>query len=445
VSDGSCLNPQIAKLLDLNSNCPAPQTWSPQGYCVGTQVGDSSGCTAVSNDWGPGPCCLPGQSAVTINNWYPPGSSDQPFTAYGQGCCPVGQVSNGNGACIPQVAFVSGCAGNAPFNPQTNACCPAGSTLSNTYQCCQPGTVPQPNGACGCPWTDVENSDGSCAPLCPANALPVSSPASAVQFCSNCPPAQSGLPGCCPLGTPSVLVATCTYCASGQVGTQDGCCPANQATTSGTCCPGNTHAEGAWCYGNNMSVRRDACPLGQPRLGDGRCSVTVAHATPGTSVTVPGVPPTSTTGQCTNGLVRRDAFRGDEVCVTKVVHDQTIADNIAAPSRTNPDGGCIAGYVWREASADDHVCVLPATRTQTWTTNRQQCGGDLHCKSGVPGSTKIVVAKPVVEPPRRTTFRPGRPHRGTVTRVHWHTTTKPQPLHERHTQLFRGSVKRSKR
>jgi hypothetical protein len=165
-----------------------------------------------------------------------------------------------------------------------------------------------------------------------------------------------------------------------------------------------------------MSVRRDACPLGQPRLGNGRCSFRLTLATPGTGVMVPSVPPASNAGGCANGLVRRDAFRGDEVCVTRAVHEQTIADNVAAPSRTRQGGNCREGYVWREASASDHVCVLPATRTQTWTVNRLQCGGDIHCKSGVTGTQKTAVAKPVVEPPRRLIFRPGS-NRGTRTRT----------------------------
>jgi len=160
-----------------------------------------------------------------------------------------------------------------------------------------------------------------------------------------------------------------------------------------------------------MSVRRDGCPLGQP--GNGRC---LTLATPGTGVMAPGVPPARNPGTCANGMVRRDAFRGDEVCVTQAVHDQTIADNTAAPARTRPGGGCSPGYVWREASADDHVCVLPATRTQTWTDNRLRCGGDIHCKSGVTGTQKTAVAKPVVEPPGRLIFRPGS-NRGTRTRT----------------------------
>jgi hypothetical protein len=150
----------------------------------------------------------------------------------------------------------------------------------------------------------------------------------------------------------------------------------------------------------------------------------------------PSVPPASNAGGCANGLVRRDAFRGDEVCVTQAVHDLTIADNNAAPARTRPGGGCIPGYVWREASTDDHVCVLPPTRTQTRTDNQRQCGGDIHCKSGVTGTQKTAVAKPVVEPPRRPIFRPGS-NRGTRARTsargasRWHRPVASRTVQHR--------------
>jgi len=76
-------------------------------------------------------------------------------------------------------------------------------------------------------------------------------------------------------------------------------------------------------------------------------------------------------GNCSPGLVTRYAYPGDEVCVTLRVHDHALADNILAPSRTNPDGSCIQGYVWREANPSDHVCVLPETRAQTQADNEQ--------------------------------------------------------------------------
>jgi DNA-binding winged helix-turn-helix (wHTH) protein len=73
---------------------------------------------------------------------------------------------------------------------------------------------------------------------------------------------------------------------------------------------------------------------------------------------------------CQNGLVPRQAFRGDRVCVTPAVRAQTIADNIAAPSRTLPSGLCMRGYVWRRANPDDHVCVTRAAREQAQSDNQ---------------------------------------------------------------------------
>jgi hypothetical protein len=78
----------------------------------------------------------------------------------------------------------------------------------------------------------------------------------------------------------------------------------------------------------------------------------------------------SSDNQCRNGLVPRQAFRGDRVCVTNAVREQTIADNIAAPSRTLPNGLCISGYVWRRANPDDHVCVTRAAREQAQADNQ---------------------------------------------------------------------------
>jgi hypothetical protein len=51
------------------------------------------------------------------------------------------------------------------------------------------------------------------------------------------------------------------------------------------------------------------------------------------------------------------------------VRDQTIADNSAAPSHTNPEGLCVQGYVWRRAIPSDHVCVTPASRAQAQSDN----------------------------------------------------------------------------
>ncbi len=89
------------------------------------------------------------------------------------------------------------------------------------------------------------------------------------------------------------------------------------------------------------------------------------------SVTITG----DIANRCLQGYVWREAFPGDDVCVTVNVRSQAASDNAAAASRRSPNGGpfgpdtCLQGYVWREANSADHVCVTPATRTQTQSDN----------------------------------------------------------------------------
>ena len=79
--------------------------------------------------------------------------------------------------------------------------------------------------------------------------------------------------------------------------------------------------------------------------------------------------------RCFQGYVWREAFAGDDVCVTPSVRSQAAADNAAAASRRNPNGGpygpdtCLQGYVWRDAKVNDHVCVTPATRAEAKADN----------------------------------------------------------------------------
>src|SRR5690606_25467446 len=67
---------------------------------------------------------------------------------------------------------------------------------------------------------------------------------------------------------------------------------------------------------------------------------------------------------CTAGYVWREAFWGDDVCVTTARRDQAKADNAAAISRRVPrdfavqgPNRCKSGYSWRQADARDYVCV----------------------------------------------------------------------------------------
>src|SRR5450759_4455935 len=72
---------------------------------------------------------------------------------------------------------------------------------------------------------------------------------------------------------------------------------------------------------------------------------------------------------CQSGLVWREAFQGDHVCVRPWVRAKAAADNDAAPYRIYPNGRCVQGFVWREANPYDHVCVTPAVRARTASEN----------------------------------------------------------------------------
>jgi hypothetical protein len=148
------------------------------------------------------------------------------------------------------------------------------------------------------------------------------------------------------------------------------------------------------------------------------------------------------------GLVPREAFRGDTVCVEPRVHDQTIADNIAAPSRTLPNGLCVRGYLWRRANPDDHVCVLPATREQSQIDNQRACR-DGRCNAAAIPTPVITVRRPghdtLAVHPTRPIFRPRRPHSISIARPTLHATTIRRPswhVPTWHAPIFRGGSRR---
>jgi hypothetical protein len=423
MSDGTCIpfNSTIAKIVANEGLCPPSEALQPDGTCeyYWDTPGYGTACTVVpplpQNGYGgavphASPCCMPGQLPAT--------TGIPPSNAYTGSCCPVGQVPTPNGSCLPQQAFITPCTaqGGGAYNAQTNSCCPAGYSISNHYTCCPPDHAPQPNGTCGCPPNAQTLPDGTCVPCAAV----------------------------------SILVWTgsseqCEPCPQGQVGTSMNlCCAPSQVTSSGYCCPSGFHPQGAYCFGNTSQSRApNSCPPGTTRQDNGACTITQPVITPETpGLTPPPAPPSppvpsrlcsagetmlrdgdccpsaqvtsrgacctfpylpSADGTCKRppqqrpaqsdapcgiGLLPRDAFRGDAVCVTQAVHDQTIADNIAAPSRTKPGGGCVFGYVWREANASDHTCVLPATRAQTWSDNRRQCGDERCTAHGVPTVTE---------------------------------------------------------
>lgn len=86
---------------------------------------------------------------------------------------------------------------------------------------------------------------------------------------------------------------------------------------------------------------------------------------------------------CKDGYVWRDADESDYVCVEGWVRDQVAADNRAHPSRRRPDCDaipspcpygkqtCLDGWVWRDAFPGDQICVTRDTRNQAASDNQQ--------------------------------------------------------------------------
>jgi hypothetical protein len=82
------------------------------------------------------------------------------------------------------------------------------------------------------------------------------------------------------------------------------------------------------------------------------------------------------TEQCKPGLVWREAYPGDKVCVTGSSRQRAVADNRDRNLRhVQGSDTCIQGFVWREASkgrnpaVEDHTCVTVPTRSETWAEN----------------------------------------------------------------------------
>jgi hypothetical protein len=76
------------------------------------------------------------------------------------------------------------------------------------------------------------------------------------------------------------------------------------------------------------------------------------------------------------GQVPRAARAGDIVCVPRSVAQLVQNENEAAADGQGYAGGgaygpktCVSGLVWREAFDGDAVCVSPARRTETWQEN----------------------------------------------------------------------------
>jgi hypothetical protein len=87
--------------------------------------------------------------------------------------------------------------------------------------------------------------------------------------------------------------------------------------------------------------------------------------------------------QCVSGLVWRDNFDGDSLCV-KPDERHRLAD-----------GTCRSGYVWRDSFNGDKVCVTPAQRTAAKAQKRRDELGELKNR---PGAAAIVVKPPPAAP-----------------------------------------------
>ena len=321
---------------------PQYQAASPStGTCTG--VGVTCPANVLFLPSVPLKCCQWGQEPALVST--PQG------LAYTGSCCPVGQAPQPNGSCLPQLIII--CA--AGQTPADNGCCLPGQAMTNRYTCCPVGQAP--------------NADGSCG-LNPCLGQPPNygvDPANPTTCKAVCPEGQRAIPGSnacvCPNGyAPKDGSCRLNPCPPHQrLNAQDLCeiiCPPGYTLDSATnsCsnpCPGMRVPDP---YRKGLCV----CPPGQSIIpGTNTCSSPpIRHQS-------------ESPAKCEDGLERRDAFRGDEVCVTRAVHDQTIADNAAAPSRTLPNGLCVKGYVWRRARAEDHVCVLPDTRAQTQLDNQR--------------------------------------------------------------------------
>jgi hypothetical protein len=84
--------------------------------------------------------------------------------------------------------------------------------------------------------------------------------------------------------------------------------------------------------------------------------------------------PVETKG-CKPGFVWRNAIFGDNVCVSRSDHNETMAQNANASRNRSESGGafgpqtCRTGYVWREAFSGDTVCVTPFERDKARKQN----------------------------------------------------------------------------
>jgi hypothetical protein len=102
---------------------------------------------------------------------------------------------------------------------------------------------------------------------------------------------------------------------------------------------------------------------------------------------------------CLEGYVWREAFAGDDVCVTPDRRQQTWDENAQAASLVDPQGGCIAGHVRRDAGlnnpyifgAVDDSCVTPDIRDAVRAENEHAVDRQLFMSFGFASTTSPFV------------------------------------------------------
>jgi hypothetical protein len=329
--------------------CPAGQTALPgTGTCVG------AGVTCAANQSSTPPsgtiytsCCPSGQQPAILNT-----SGGPVFTG---SCCPPGQAAQGDGSCLPELTAIC----QAGQNPNISLCCLPNQAMTNRLTCCPVGQEANPNGSCGpdpCSGTGLAPTvNNSCKSVCPVGQHVI--PGTTTCLCPNGYPPKDGRCNLNPCGPHQHLNAQglCeTVCPPGYPLAADNTC-------KDPCAPGLvwlSNQNRCVCAPGPSTTGLTCCPAYQAVYTDGYCSPKMKHNAAAVA--------------CEHGLVPREAYQGDPVCVILQSHDQTIADNLAAPSHTNPEGLCYHGYFWRRAIRSDHVCVTPEARARVQAENAQQ-------------------------------------------------------------------------
>jgi hypothetical protein len=128
------------------------------------------------------------------------------------------------------------------------------------------------------------------------------------------------------------------------------------------------------------------------------------------------------------GQVPRKARDTDLVCVPQSVADTVQKENAAsARGEGHVPGkiGCVSGLVWREAFDGDSVCVTPARRSETWQQNLKagvgSTGGQIKADAALLSAVNDARLHPEKYPPNGKT---------TVNGVTAKMTACPKPLAE---------------